>query len=336
MFLRAVALVSFLALCPPATASADAEPRPIPFQRGITVTDWGSAGYPPKQTARRMTQLRSRNVRWVTLLVVWDSPGLSSSFVRPGRETVRLENLRQAIRSARRSGMRVLLRAYLDVQVNRFWRGFLLPRDPARWFASYRAFALRYAALARRERVDAYSFAAEMRALSKLEEPRWRALVGSVRRAFPGPVIYEANWDEVEDVPWWDAVDAIGISAYHPLCTEPTRDVSTLVGGWDKPRTSISAVQARFNRPVIFTELGYRAQLSTCRSPAALEPVGRFDAAAQSAAYEALYRTWWPVPWWKGVHWWEVRARGPLATRAGHGVSEASWRVIRRWYARPR
>ena len=332
--LLAVACVLAAGSLVPAGAVADG--RPVPFQRGVTLTDWGSAGYPRESTARRMRDLRRQRVRWVTLLVVWDSPGLRSSIVRPGRETVRLKNLRAAIRAARRSGLRVMLRAYLDVQNNRQWRGFLVPSRPARWFASYRKFALRYADLARREKVSAFSFAAEMRALSPLQEPRWRSLAAAVRRTFPGPVVYEANWDEVEKVPWWDAVDAIGVSAYHPLCKTPTRSVKALTEGWAPHAEAIKRVHERFRRPVIFTEVGYRPLLSACARPWDLVPVGPVDERAQAAAYEATLRNWWPVAWWKGAHWWEVRARGLSKNSGGHGVTAAGWQVIRRWYARSR
>lgn len=319
----------------PAPARADV--RPLEFQRGVTLSDWGSGGYPPDQTDERMRELRAHRVRWVTLLVVWESPGLSANSVEPSGETVRIGNLRAAIRSARRHGLRVMLRAYIDVQRNRLWRGFLLPDSPAEWFAAYTRFALRYAAIAREERVGAFGFAAEMRALSALEEPSWRALAAAVRRAFPGPVVYEANWDEVDKIAWWDAVDAIAVSAYHPTCATPTRSVSALTAGWARHVATITAVHERFARPVLFTEIGYRPLLGSCMRPwervATAQPR---DEIAQAAAYEAALRVWWPVPWWKGAHWWSVGARGPRKAPDDHDVTPAGWRVIKRWYARPR
>jgi hypothetical protein len=145
--------------------------------------------------------------------------------------------------------------------------------------------------------------------------------------------MYEANWDEFDKIPWWNEVDVIGISAYYPLCAAPTRSVSTLVNGWAGIKPAITAVQRRFRRPVVFSEIGYRSLLATCRQPWDVVEQGLPDPRAQAAAYEAALRVWWNVPWWKGVHWWSVRPRFDDGLR-GHDVTPQAWNVLRRWYKR--
>ena len=113
----------------------------------------------------------------------------------------------------------------------------------------------------------------------------------------------------------------------------PTRSVSTLVSGWARHREAIEAVHERFGLPVIFSEVGYRSLSTTCLHPWDVAEQGAYDPKAQAAAYEAVFRVWWKVPWWRGVHWWSVRPRFEDGQPRVHDVTPRAWRVLRRWYA---
>ena len=45
----------------------------------------------------------------------------------------------------------------------------------------------------------------------------WRHLLGEVRARYAGTVVYGANFDHVDRVGFWDAVDALGVTSYFPL-----------------------------------------------------------------------------------------------------------------------
>src|SRR5690606_38681787 len=80
-----------------------------------------------------------------------------------------------------------------------------------------------------------------------------------VRARYTGEVIYAANWSEAFAVPFWDAVDAVGVDAYFPVArrADPTR--LDLYRGWLPWRTRLADLARRAEKPVLITELGYRS-----------------------------------------------------------------------------
>ena len=49
---------------------------------------------------------------------------------------------------------------------------------------------------------------------------------------YRGPLTYGANFDEVFDVPFWDALDWIGVSGYFPLVDAASPDLRALEEAW--------------------------------------------------------------------------------------------------------
>src|SRR3989442_847466 len=70
---------------------------------------------------------------------------------------------------------------------------------------------------------------------------RWRALIAKVRRAFPGELTYSANWDDYENVGFWDALDLVGLSGYYELAPTPGASTDVLRAAWSRERDRILA-----------------------------------------------------------------------------------------------
>lgn len=328
------------------TGSATAAPT-VPFQRSVTVGEWGPSAYKPAATKAALERLRHRHVDTVTLFVVWEQDGPASTNIGPGGRTVRIANLVAAIRAARSLGMNVVLRPYID-RADGGWRGQLEPTSLDTWFASYKRFVVRFARLARREHVEGLVVGSEMVSLSD-EAARWRSLVRALRKSFKGFLSYEANWDEAESVTWWRSLDAISISAYYPLTVKVDYTTADLVRGWRAYQTPehpaidwfkrIEALHARYARPVIFGEIGYRTIVGAATKPWDTALPGARQLQAQKRAYAAAFRVWYRVPWFRGFHWWYVPPQQSLVVGfpgADHRIAKPTLRLIGSWYARKR
>jgi hypothetical protein len=333
---RSLRAVACLGACALVTAGpghgATAASKSVPFQRGVTVADFGRDGYPPVATERLLRRLRARHVDTVTLLVSWKQNGARSVEVRRSPLTVRDSHIVKAIRSARRAGIRVILRPYVD-RNDGGWRGQIRPVSINRWFASYRRFILHYARLARRERARGFVVGTEMVSTSGYDR-RWRQLVAAVRRRFSGFITYQANWDEEERVTWWDAVDVISVSAYYEVAKSDDYTVADLLEGWREPFATLDALQARVNRPVMFGEIGYRTVRGTARQPWNTNLNGPYDETAQLRAYEAALERWYRVPFFRGFAWWYVSPKGKLRKLKGgdHQPAQPSLDAMTRYY----
>jgi len=218
---------------------------------------------------------------------------------------------------ARQRGIRTLLKPHLWVRGRRgasSWPGDIQMQSKAdwrTWFASYSAFILHYAELAERHHLDALCLGTELQhATTPTHEAQWRALIRQVRAVYHGPLTYAANWSgEYEQIRFWDALDYIGIQAYFPLSTTPEPDKATLLAAWQEHLPAIERVQRKFNKPVVFTEIGYKNAPDAAIEPwkwpertAALLPTSE---TLQMACYEAMFETFWARPWFAGLFIWK-------------------------------
>ncbi|WP_400191624.1 glycoside hydrolase family 113 [Hymenobacter sp. B81] len=249
-------------------------------------------------------------------------------------------------RLARRQGIRTLLKPHVWLQARGQWPGQIRMRSEAdwqAWFASYSAFILHYARLAEAHGMEALCIGTELRHAAVDHEAQWRQLIKQVRQVYRGRLTYAANWhEEYSRIGFWDALDFIGVQAYFPLSSLPRPDTAALRRAWQPHLRELARVQRRFGRPVLFTEVGYRATPTAAAAPWQWPDPRQpqpFDPATQAACYEALFRACWRQPWLAGVFVWKwypgLPPDGPARLRADftpqHLPAEA---VMRRWYAR--
>jgi hypothetical protein len=343
----AALLAAVLCLAVSGPAGAAAAPKRVPFMRAVTLAAWGPTAYEPRSVKRTLQTLKKRqHVDAVTILVVWSQKNGKSVTVERGAATAPDKNVQGAIRAAKRLHLRVVLRPYVD-PADGSWRGDIAPVSLQAWFASYGRFIRHYATLARVEHVDGFVVGSEMETIGGAIA-NWRALVAEVRRRFAGFVTYQVNWGGDHAINWWDAVDAISISAYYPVAAAPGADVTQLEGGWYKLIDQfgvehdwfglIDGLRTMWQRPVMFGEIGYRPVPGAAVEPWNTELKGT-DRHAQATAYEAALRVWYRVPWFRGMHWWYVAPDDAMIdgqAGADHRAGADALRVLRRWYAKPR
>ena len=254
--------------------------------------------------------------------------------------------LTHTARLARARGIRTLLKPHLWVRGHQSWPGSITMPDSAAWdawFASYGEFLLHYAALAEAEHLDGLCIGTELeQATRPAHEPAWRDLIRRVRAVYHGPLTYAANWSgEYEQIPFWDALDYVGVQAYFPLSKAENPPLDTLVANWQPHLRALAAFHKRVRKPIIFTEVGYKTTPDAAMRPwewprrqASYAPA---DAALQARCYEALFRACWHQPWLKGLFIWKwypgLQPDGPARRHADftpqHKPAEA---VLRKWY----
>lgn len=100
----------------------------------------------------------------------------------------------------------------------------------------------------------------------KTIQQSWIQLIGTVRKVYQGQVTYAANYDNYQDVAFWEYLDFMAINAYFPL-RKPTVDLppkaeltTTFEKSWLEVFKTINEFkqqQQLMDKPLLFTELGY-------------------------------------------------------------------------------
>jgi hypothetical protein len=233
----------------------------------------------------------------------------------------REEGVRFVACAARAHGIATLLKPH--VWLHGSWPGDVEMQsegDWQAWFASYRAFLLHWARFAAAEGLEGLCIGTELdRTVAR--EADWRALIGEVRALYGGLLTYAANWTHYVEVPFWDALDAIGVNAYFPLSRSPRPEPEELVLAWGPIADRLQAFAERHERPIVFTEIGYHPAQGAFVEPWIWD-VGQaaLDPQCQANGYEAVARVFYGEPWFGGIFWWKWQAGGPRRGRR----SEAS------------
>ncbi|MFW6067929.1 MAG: glycoside hydrolase family 113 [Myxococcota bacterium] len=289
--------------------------------RGITVGPIESSqqpgrGYGTDYSARLLDELARMGVNWISITPfgrIWDleDTRIAMDFEAPYDENRRA--VRRMIRQAHARGMRVLVIPHLWVETGG-WRGEIDPGSPEGWRAyqaSYRDFVLAWARDAAAAGADAFSIGVECKSWSGRFGGFWTRFIADVREVFPGLLTYSANWDEAEDVLFWEQLDVIGINAFYPLADHDGATYEEYRKGADRVADRLEAMAEAYAMPVAFVEVGY-----TTREDAAVEPWiwpdhmedVTVDEHEQARALAAVFEAVLDEPWFAGFFVWRYYA----------------------------
>lgn len=272
-----IALILLLSLAggPPAVAEGPGAPKAKPAKgkqdaharvRGITVScqtwgwEWGSDEMLPT-----LDRVKKQGGNWVAIhpYARIRNDGSVRAFRMGGEEAPRW--LSRPIAEAHKRGLKILIKPHLAYWGSGFsWRGAITFKNAAAWerfFSGYQAWVVRLARMC--SKADAFAVGTELGGTVQHEQ-RWRTVIREVRKVSKVPLTYAANWDRYQKVPFWDAVDVIGIQAYFPVVHHKRPPSSAeLKAGWARILKEVGTFARKNRKKVVFSELGYdRSQLA--------------------------------------------------------------------------
>lgn len=216
------------------------------------------------------------------------------------------EGVAATVRMAREQGLKVMLKphvwmeggSHLDLEFSR-------EQDWQTFENDYAQYVLHFANMADSLNIDLYCITTELDRFAIARPDFWNNLIKQVRQVYKGKLTYAANWDRYERIPFWKELDYIGVDAYFPLSDEREPDVRTLTKGWQQHLESLKAVSYQHQKPILFTEFGYRSCDHTAERPWESETDCNPNPDAQAKAYEALLTEVWSQPWFAGGFAWK-------------------------------
>lgn len=215
---------------------------------------------------------------------------------------------KQYIQMLRKNGIEVMLKPQIWIWRGEF-TGTLKMNSDEHWKAleaSYDEFIITYAELAEETNVPILCIGTELEQFVKNRPLYWKNLIKKIRGIYKGKLTYAANWDEYPRVSFWEDIDYIGIDAYFPLSQEKTPSVDQLKIGWQPWKEKINALSRAKNKPVLFTEFGYRSMDYTGKKPWLVDRNDeKVNLKAQANATEAIFSEFWNEDWFAGGYIWK-------------------------------
>lgn len=301
---------------------------------------------PPRQfTTDPMAELVQVNSNWVALVPYAfmrnDSPEVIFGSNRQWWGE-RIEGIEESIDLAHKNGLKVMLKP--QVWIRGAWVGdmdYENENDWLTWERSYREYIWSFVNLAIKHDLDMFCIGTEFEMTVKKRETFWRKLILDLRQVYGGKLVYSSNWDTYEKIPFWDALDYVGISAYFPL-TEMNNPLKIYLSyKWRAIISKLKKFSKKQGRQILFTEYGYLSVDGAAGKTWELEKnIDHLqkNEQVQATALEALFDAFWHQDFWAGGFLWKWFPNGH-----GHeGYPEKDYtpqgklaeEIVTKWYGK--
>jgi hypothetical protein len=225
-----------------------------------------------------------------------------------------------------------ILKPHIDIK-NGEWRGIIGFDDELDWFdwfANYRQFILYYAKLAEKKQLKLFVVGTELKGTT--HRPEWRSIINDVKAIFHGELVYAANHDHYQDIPFWDTLDYIGVNAYFALTDLYDPTLEQLDDAFVHITQEMREFSEAQGKNIILTELGYQSFDGTNITPWDTSNE-TLDEQEQADCYQATFNAFFNKDWVKGMYFWHTHY--DMHDWDGFGyVNKISEEVLSDWYHR--
>ncbi len=215
---------------------------------------------------------------------------------------------KQYILELRKKHIKIMLKPQIWVWHGEF-TGYIEMNSEANWKAlenSYSKFILEHAQLAQDVKAELFCIGTELEKFIENRPKYWNNLIVEIKNIYKGKLTYAANWDEFKRTPFWDDLDFIGVDAYFPVSEEKTPTINQLKVGWLPHKAVIKKYSETYNKPVLFTEFGYRSVDYSGKEPWKSDrSMNVVNLEAQTNTTQALFETFWNEDWFAGGFIWK-------------------------------
>lgn len=295
------------------------EPRPTRSQipaRGIVLSSpRGGQIWATDDMKQMMAEVQEHGSNWVTYHPYGRIANDGSITFSTSLDQ---ESVLAPMRFGKELGMKVFLTPHIAYWGSKFsWRGEIKFENEAAWqrfFQDYKAWTVTLAKMAEKGKADLFSVGIEYKETLHREKD-WRDVIKAVREVYKGKIVYAANWDSYTRVPFWDAVDYIGIQAYFPVATQADPPESELRAGWQSVLTKLDAFSKQHGKQIIFTELGYNLSTWAGVRPWDYEQGGENADAVKLRCMKVALEAIKAPPFLHGVFLWKWFPDGRVSDR---------------------
>ncbi len=216
----------------------------------------------------------------------WQAAPASPHLVRGADMTD--AQLHSAIHDAHALGLTVVVKPH--VWVPESWAGTVAMNSEQgwqEWFANYRRELERVAHIAAGEKAEVLAIGTELEKTT--QRPEWSELITAARAIYSGRLIYMAhNVEEAETVPFWDRLDAVGVTLYPPLGADDDRKAWRDVMRATADR--LDMLWALTGKPIVVGEIGLRSAVAAAARP--WESAEERDSPPDPALQAAVIAEW--------------------------------------------
>jgi hypothetical protein len=219
----------------------------------------------------------------------------------------RAEAIKSCVKLAKAQGLKVMIKPHIWIG-NSTYTGIYTCETEEQWEkfeASYKKYIMTFIDVAVSEKVEMFSIGTEWGKFVDARPQFWKDLIKEIRTKYAGELIYAANWDDFQKVPFWNQLDYIGIDSYFPLSLAENPKFSELIKSWKTIMPILEQFSSSKKKKIVFTEFGFKSTTKATISPWEHKDDGKYSEKVQDIAFNSFFQTIWKKPWFKGGFIWK-------------------------------
>lgn len=328
----------------------------IPFNAHAAISTWHrGASIAPKSTndfasdamKSSLRQLKADGANYVSFVIPYYQSDAYATEIHRGYNTPTDDALVAAISYAHSIGLKVALNIHDDCD-NGEWRANINPSDRNAWFGAYGTILQHYGELGKLYNVEEIVIGTEMinmasDSVNPTNTQNWGTMIDNLRGVYDGKLSYGSNWgdggwtDETPQIKFWDKLDYVGMSAYYWLASQDN-SVESMSAAWDRWEPKIHGLSQQWNKPVEFTEVGYRSMNNAHSHPWDWWSNDGYNEDEQANAYAALFSYWNSKDYLSNVFLWDWKINPPAANSGDTDFTpqnKKAEQVMQEWFINP-
>ena len=327
-------LLSFLFLCESCEFS-DAQSRKTILGQQNKINGITIEAPPSPIDSSVFKKLYNVNAEWACL-VPYAIGRKSSSFLMYDSErqwwgeTTR--GIIKSIELAQKQGLKLMIKPQIWV-IGEGWVGdFKIEKEQewVIWEKAYTKYILEYARIANDYNVEILCIGTELKHPSKRVK-FWEKLIRDVRLIYKGKLTYASNWDDYNQVDFWQSLDFIGVDAYFPICEQQDCSEEEIKINCEKHIEKLHEFSMNKGKKVLFCEFGFGSHKNCMNMP--WESSGVYDEDFQKRAYEGFFKHYWNEKFVAGGFLWKWKTTSDPHPSTSFGIEgKKAEAVVKKYY----
>jgi len=214
------------------------------------------------------------------------------------------------IKQAKMEGLKIMLKPHVWVMGEGWCGQFDLKTEQEweQWQKEYAKYILSNAKIAQQYNVEMLCIGTEYKIAATKRVVFWKGLIKAIRKIYKGKITYAANWDNFQNIKFWEGLDYIGVDSYYPLSKTKDANKKELNDTWKKIVSTLKNFSESQDKKIIFTEFGYKSVNFSAWNQWEIEsikPDKNVNLKAQENAYRSLFQNIWTQKWFGGGFLWK-------------------------------
>ena len=298
-------------------------------------------------------ELKSINSNWVCFLPEANLKRNSLQLIdkQNGTWTLPEEGYRDITYQCKNHNLKVILKPHIVLDKNissedkisslSDWRGNINMVNPSDWELlekNYQKYILNWARIAEEENVDAFIIGTELKSFVAYRPQYWEELIDEVKQIYKGPISYSANWDNFQNISFWDKLYFIGVNGYFPISPASVPSATDSESSWTPIKLALENISQMTDKKILITEYGYRnilhAGLKPWQHVSETENAQRADL-SQYNLLEAFFKSLWNENYIMGGLLWNWTQAPPSSDNLDFSIQQKpAEALVREWYGK--